>query len=105
MDDLCMVYITASGRDEAQKIAGELVKEKLAACANIYDGLTSVYEWEGKMRSDSEAVMVIKTKRTLFEEMSKRVKELHSYSCPCIVALPLVNADKDFARWVRDNTK
>ena len=105
MEKLCMVYVTTSGKDEAVKIAENVVTAKLAACANVYDGVTSFYLWEGEEEKTTEATLVLKTKEALLSELRDAIKELHSYSCPCIVAIPLVFADEPFAKWIIDQTK
>lgn len=105
MEKLCMVYVTASGRDEATEIAEKVVSLRLAACANVYDGVTSFYQWEGEEEKGQEATLLIKTKESLLPELSKTIKESHSYSCPCILALPVIYADKDYADWIIRETK
>lgn len=105
MTQLSLVYITASSKEEAAKIGEELVSRRLAACANILDNMTSIYWWEEKLQKDDEAVLILKTKESLFPELKKAVKELHSYDCPCIVALPLEHVSEDYAEWVIRETK
>jgi periplasmic divalent cation tolerance protein len=100
----CMIYVTASGREEAEKIADGLVSAKLAACVNIYDGVTSIYRWEGKKQKDTECALIIKTKQSLFSEAAKKVKELHSYSCPCILCMDVSEADESYAKWIAEET-
>lgn len=100
-----MVYVTASNKEEAEKIGEELVSRRLAACVNIFDKISSFYRWEGKEEKSEEAVLIIKTKGTLLDELKRAIKELHSYSCPCIEALPVVDADKDYEDWVISETK
>jgi len=102
MEKLLMVYVTASDRKEAEKIAKKTVSLRLAACANVYDGMNSFYMWDGKMQSDNEAVIILKTKESLLPELKKKVKELHSYSCPCFLAIPVVYADEEYAAWMND---
>jgi len=105
MDELCIVYVTSSNRDEALKIGRKIVDERLAACVNVYDGVTSLYRWEGKMQEDSEAVLFMKTKKSLLAELKDTVKKLHSYSCPCIVALPIVDPEEAYASWILNEVK
>ena len=105
MEELCMVYITASGYEEAEKIANELVSTKLAACANIIDDVESIYSWEGKKETNVEVVLLAKTKKSLFPEIEETVKRLHTYSCPCILAYPVVASSKDYAEWIISETK
>ena len=84
-----LIYITTSSETEANKIAEAVVGERLTACANIIPGMTSVYHWEGKLARESEVVLILKTRAELFSAVEARVKALHSYQNPCIVALPL----------------
>lgn len=105
MEELMMVYVTASSREEAARIGEGAVKKRLAACANIVDGLTSIYHWEGEVRKDNEAFLLLKTKSSLFSELEKEIKELHSYSCPCITGIPLSQVNSEYAEWVVKETK
>jgi len=105
MEKLCMVYVTASGKEEAMKIGEELVSIRLAACANVFDGIMSFYRWEGEQQKEQEATLIMKTKESLLPALEKAVKELHSYSCPCIVAIPIIYASKEFADWVARETQ
>ena len=99
-----MIYITASSRDEAKKIGRALVEERLAACANVIDGMESTYWWEGKLAEDREAVLILKTRADLVGALTARVKTLHSYSVPCVVALPILDGNADYLRWVGSET-
>ena len=100
-----MVYITASSYEEAERIANELVSMKLAACANIIDDVESIYSWEGKKETSVEVVLLVKTKKSLFPEIEETVKRLHSYSCPCIVAYPIIASSGNYAEWIINETK
>ena len=100
-----IVYITASDKVEALKIGRTLVEERLAACANVIDNMTSVYWWEGTIADSAEVVLIAKTKQELVESVISRVKELHSYSCPCIVSWPLSAGNPDYLRWIEEETK
>ena len=102
---LNIIYITAKDKVEAKKIARVLVEERLAACANIIENVNSVYWWEGKIEEGKEAVIVAKTKGSLVPELINKVKSLHSYKCPCIVSLPLVDGNKDYLDWILAETK
>jgi periplasmic divalent cation tolerance protein len=105
MEELIIVYVTASNKEEAVKIGEGVVKKRLAACANIVDNLTAIYRWEGEVQKDNEAVLLLKTKSSLFPELEKEIKELHSYSCPCIIGIPLSRVNSEYAEWVVDGTK
>ena len=99
-----VVFITASDEDEAVKIARSLVEAKLAGCVNIIKNIRSVYRWEETVEDDPEVLMVAKTQKTLFRELMKKVKEIHSYTVPEIIALPIVEGSEDYLKWLRDVT-
>ena len=99
-----VVFITASDEDEAVKIARSLVETKLAGCVNIIKNIRSVYRWEETIEDDPEVLMVAKTQKTLFRELMKKVKEIHSYTVPEIIALPIVEGSEDYLQWLRDVT-
>lgn len=99
-----LIYVTASNRDEALKLARTLVEARLVACANVLDGVTSLYWWEGEVQEEPEAVMICKTRQDLVEAVVARVKELHSYSCPCVVALPITAGNPAFLDWIAAET-
>ncbi len=101
---LATIYITAASRDEALTIGRAVVKARLAACANVFPGVTSVYWWEGSCQEDSEAALILKTRRDLVDQLVAKVKELHSYECPCVVALPIAGGNKDFLDWISKET-
>ena len=105
MENLCIVYVTTSDKNEAEKIGEKLVSLRLAACVNIFDKITSFYRWEGTDERSEEAVLLIKTREALLPELKEAVKELHSYSCPCIEAIPVIDADQDYANWIISETK
>jgi periplasmic divalent cation tolerance protein len=100
-----LIYITAKNKDEARKIGGELVKERLAACVNILDNMNSMYWWEGKVQDDNEAVLIAKTKESLVKKLIAKVKSLHSYSCPCIISLPILDGNKEYLTWLEKETR
>jgi periplasmic divalent cation tolerance protein len=97
---IMFVYVTAGDAAEAQQIGRTVIAEQLAACANILPGVTSIFRWEGKVEEASEAVLILKTTEMKLERLIERVKVLHSYECPCIEALPVVEGNRDFLNWV-----
>jgi periplasmic divalent cation tolerance protein len=99
-----VTLITAPSEEEAAHIANALVGERLAACVNIMPAVRSVYRWEGRIEDEKEVLLIVKTKRTLFEPLKIRVKELHSYSVPEIIAVPLVEGDEQYLDWLRLET-
>ncbi len=95
-----LIYVTTSSRSEAEQIAEAVVIEQLAACANILDNVTSIFHWEDKLCRENEVVLILKTSGERAEELTARIKQLHSYDCPCIVALPIEGGNPDFLNWV-----
>jgi periplasmic divalent cation tolerance protein len=104
-DTVMLTYITASNRDEAVKLARVLVEERLAACANVYDGITSFYWWEGKVQQEGEVSLLVKTRADLLEALTARVRELHTYTVPCVVSWPIAGGNETFLTWIREETR
>ena len=98
-----LVLVTASSTDEAAHIAEALVAERLAACVNIVDSIESVYRWEGKIVWDSEALMVIKTTDQRYGDLERRVKELHSYSTPEVIAMKIARGSAEYLVWLGES--
>ncbi len=103
--DTFFVYVTAGDSDEAKRIAQAVVHERLAACANILRSVESVFWWEGEVRQDSETVLILKTSAERADELTSRIKALHSYECPCIVFLPIKKGFPDYLAWIADSCK
>jgi periplasmic divalent cation tolerance protein len=100
-----VVLVTCTSRDEAVKIADTLVRERLAACVNIIPGLTSIFSWKGKIERAKETLMVIKTRRAVFEKLRRRIKSLHSYTVPEIIALEIRAGDRAYLKWLDEETR
>jgi len=98
------VYATAGDRTEALAIGRAVVEARLAACANVIDGMRSVYWWQGKVEEANEAVLILKTTADRLPALIARVKALHSYDCPCIEALPVAEGFAPFLDWVAQET-
>jgi periplasmic divalent cation tolerance protein len=99
-----VVLVTCPRRRVGEKLARALVQERLAACVNVIPGVTSIYRWEGRICRDAEALLVIKTRRLRLAALVRRVKALHPYSVPEVIALPLVGGSASYLSWVRDST-
>ena len=99
-----LIYVTVGSRDEALVIARELVNSRLAACANILTGTTSVFHWEGKVCEEEEVSLILKTRDDLVDRLVEKVKDLHSYDCPCVVSLPISGGNADFLEWIDAET-
>lgn len=104
MTDAIVVMITASTEAEAATIARTLVDEHLIACANIVPRVRSFFFWEGATQDAEETLLVCKSRMPLMERVIERVKGLHSYSVPEIIALPVVAGSSSYLDWVRDAT-
>ncbi len=104
-DDPVFVYVTTDGSDEAFAIAEALVTDQLAACANIIPGMASVYRWQGEVQHGEEAVLIVKTRQSLVPRITWRIQDLHSYDCPCVVALPIAGGNPEFLSWISEQTQ
>jgi len=100
-----VVFITASSPDEGARLAEALVAERLAACVNRIDGISSVYWWKGKMERAGESLLIAKTRGELVERLVSRVKELHSYSVPEVIVLPIEAGNPEYLDWIAEETK
>ena len=99
-----IVHVTAPNEEEASKISRTVVEERLAACVNIIRSVRSIYRWQGRLEDEQEVLMIIKTKRTLFERLQGRVKELHSYTVPEIIGLPVIEGSEEYLNWLGQET-
>lgn len=100
-----VVFVTCSSREEAEKISKTLVKERLAACVNIVSTVKSFFWWEGRIDEAEEHLLIIKTSVEKIEKLIGRVKELHSYSVPEIISLPILEGNKEYLKWIEDSLK
>ena len=101
--DYTLIMVTASSKEEAEKIATTLLERKLIACANILGPVSSRFWWQGKIDSAEEYMIFMKTKRELFDQVADNVKQLHSYEVPEIIALPIVEGAKPYLEWINSN--
>ncbi len=104
MNNELIMFVTASGSEEASRIASSLVEERLAACVNIVSNIESVYRWQGEVTRDSEILMIIKTTDERYAQLERRIKELHSYTTPEIIALRIERGSKAYLDWLRKST-
>lgn len=103
-DAAVSVYVTAGNRAQALALARTLVEERLAACANIVEGVTSVYWWKDKVETAAEAAVILKSRQSLLDALCARAAELHDYECPCIVAFPIAGGHAAFLDWIAAET-
>jgi periplasmic divalent cation tolerance protein len=99
------VYATAADEGEARRIGRAVVEARLAACANILPGMRSLYWWQGRLEEGEETVLILKTTEERLAALIRRVKDLHSYDCPCIEALPVVAGHAPYLDWVAQETQ
>ena len=100
MSEHIAIFVTAGTEDEAVSIAKAVVTEGLVACVNIVKGVRSIYRWKGKVEDETEVLMIMKTVRSRFDEVAVRVKQLHSYRVPEVVAIPIEAGSKDYLDWL-----
>lgn len=100
MYEFIVVFVTAGSTAEGERLARALVEERLAACVNRIAAVQSVYRWEGKVEESTEELLVIKTRADRFAALEKRVRELHSYSVPEVIALPIMNGSEAYLKWL-----
>ena len=105
MPDATFLYVTAPDAAVAERIAETLVDERLAACVNLLPDMRSIYRWEGKVERAEEIVMVVKTATDRVAAASLRIRELHPYTTPCIVALPIATGNADYLAWITAETR
>ena len=94
------VYTTYPSVVEAQRAGRTLVERRLCACVNILPGMVSLYWWQGAIERGDEAVMIIKTRATLVEDVRAAVRQMHSYNTPAILVIPVENVDPDYHAWI-----
>ena len=98
-----VVLITAKDALEAKTISDQLLEKKLIACANIVEGVQSVFWWQGKIDQAKETLIVLKSKQDLFKKIVKTVKAHHSYEVPEIIALPIIDGNPDYLKWIHES--
>jgi periplasmic divalent cation tolerance protein len=104
MTEFIVVLVTASNQKEAEAIANDLVTARLVACANIIGGVHSLFHWKGKIAKEQEVLIIMKSRGEFFERIEKRVRQVHSYDVPEIIALPLLKGSTPYLDWLRQET-
>lgn len=100
-----VVLVTAKDPAQARAIAGGLLNDKLIACANVIKGVESMFWWQGKIDKAGEVLLVMKTRKDLFRKLCLRVKALHSYDTPEVIALPVIDGNSDYLSWIDASVK
>jgi periplasmic divalent cation tolerance protein len=105
MTDCIAVLVTVGSPEEGERIARALVEERVAACVNRVGPIKSTYRWQGKITCDEELLLIIKTRAALFAEVEARVKALHSYGTPEVIALPITAGARAYIEWLCAETQ
>lgn len=100
-----IVEVMVPDRDTAKRMAAAVVGSRLAACANIGGTVDSLYHWQGKIEHGQETVLFFKTLRKHFDALSEQIRALHSYDCPCIIAMPITDGTADYLDWIKAETR
>ena len=104
MKDIVLLYVTCKNTEEARQIAKDLVQSKIAACANIIPAIESIYEWDGVLQQDTETLLLVKTTAARSEDCQSRIKNIHSYTTPCILGLNIGSGNNDYIEWLARQT-
>ncbi|MEX0680160.1 MAG: divalent-cation tolerance protein CutA [Balneolales bacterium] len=94
------VYITTSDTKEAKNISNVIIQEHLVACTNIIENMSSSFHWKDSVQKEQEVILIAKTTAKTFPLLEARIKELHSYDCPCIIALPIIMGNREYLDWI-----
>jgi len=104
MSEFIFVISTVPNEEEGKNIATKIVSERLAACVNLSSAVQSFYWWQGKISSEREFMLFIKTRNDLYAKLEQRIRALHSYEVPEIIALPLCQGSQDYLHWLKKET-
>lgn len=100
-----VVFVTASSADEAERIGQVVVDSRLAACANILQGVRSIFRWDNKVNVESECLIIMKTTLDRFSDLEEAIRQHHSYSVPEIIALPIIAGSIPYLEWIAGETR
>jgi periplasmic divalent cation tolerance protein len=104
MSDI-LILSTVDSMEVARTIAGALVEAEEAACVNIVPGIQSIYRWQGKICDEAEVLLLIKSKRELFDAINSRIHSLHPYQVPEVIAIPIEAGDSAYLQWLHDSVQ
>lgn len=100
-----VIYCTVPNKKEGKEIAKVLVENEMAACVNIIDKVESVFSWNGEICEEKEAMLMIKTRKSMFKNVNHTIQKMHSYNVPEVIALPITEADETYLKWIDHETK
>jgi len=104
VNNVVVVLVTCANEEQGASIARSLVGERLAACVNLVGSIRSIYRWRDKLEDDRETLLLVKTRTQLLARMERRVRELHTYEVPEVVALPLSGGSRPYLDWLLEST-
>ena len=104
MENVLIVFVTVSSQEEGERIGSSLVESKLAACVNVLPQVSSIFSWQGKIEKDGEIMLLIKTTSERMDDLAAKIKEMHSYDVPEILAVPVFAGSRDYIDWVHQET-
>lgn len=102
--EFIVIYCTVPNKKEGKEIAKRLLEYKLVACVNIIEKVESVFSWDGEICEEKEALMIIKTRKEHFTKINHAIQKLHSYNVPEVIAMPIVQADETYLKWIEHET-
>ena len=100
MNNNCLIYVTVKDENEGIFISKLIIEKRLAACANLYSNVKSIYKWNNKLETVSEAVLILKTADSKYDQIQKLILKNHSYETPCILKIPIKKGEENFMSWI-----
>ncbi len=104
MSEKIIVFSNCGSQEEARRVARALVDTRVCACVNIIPGIQSIYRWQGSIQQEAEWMLIIKTTRELFDRLSAELRKNHSYEIPEVIAIPIVEGNPDYLKWIDRET-
>jgi periplasmic divalent cation tolerance protein len=103
LTETLVVLCTLPDREHASQMANTLVEEQLAACVNLIPGLVSVFRWQGTVQQDEEVLLLIKTSQAVYPQLEQRIRALHPYELPEIIAVPIQTGQAEYLQWINNS--
>ena len=101
-NDFIIIFTTVNSDSEANRIGQKLIEERLAACVSIIPSVTSIFRWEGKISSESEQILIIKTQKKYFSKIREKILSIHTYNLPEIISVPITDGSEQYLKWVEE---
>ena len=98
----CLIYVTVKDEDEGLFIAQKVLEKRLAACANLYPKIKSIFNYQNQIQTQEESVLFLKTTVQAYDELERFIIKIHSYDDPCVLRLPIEAGAADFMSWIKD---